>query len=152
MRNCPATGKECTISPQCGNWIGCQYEDLPEATPKGTPVLAAELIRADSIKQAHALIAIIAERRHQDQKYGPHTVELSYMKTGGIGPQTEQGPGGHELGAWLIVIEKELDEAKDALVHGGSKTLKGRNSIRSELAQIAAVCVAALEQHGVEES
>jgi len=151
MRNCPATGKECTISPQCGNWIGCQYEDLPEATPKGTPVLATELIRADSIKQARALIAIIAERRHQDQKYGPHTIE--YDATGaGDRPRMVQGPGGHELGAWLIVIEKELDEAKDALVHGGSKTLKGRNSIRSELAQIAAVCVAALEQHGVEES
>lgn len=78
--------------------------------------------------------AIVDERQFQDQKYGPIT-----------------GKGGHELGAWLIIAESELAEAKKALVHGGSKEVKGRDTIRAELVQLAAVCVAALEQHGLTE-
>lgn len=93
--------------------------------------------------------AIVKERQFQDDKYGA-VLEVTAPGTVGNG-RAVQGPGGHELGAWLIVIEKELDEAKDALVHGGGKTAKGRNTIRAELVQIAAVAVAALEQHGVEE-
>jgi hypothetical protein len=89
------------------------------------------------------VLAIKAERKFQDKKYGP---VLNPMVTG-----PEQGPGGHELGTWLIILEKELEEAKKAAVHGGSKETSGRNSIRSELVQCAAVCVAALEQHGLEE-
>lgn len=95
--------------------------------------------------------AIVRERGFQDKKYGEVTKIIGDDTAMG-GPKLVQGPGGHELGAWLIVIEKELDEAKDALVHGGGKTAKGRNTIRAELVQIAAVAVAALEQHGVEET
>lgn len=95
--------------------------------------------------------AILAERRFQDKKYGPVLIPNENYEQARGHPVEVQGPGGHELGEWLILIEKELDEAKDALVHGGGKTVKGRDSIRSELVQIAAVCVAALEQHGVTE-
>lgn len=52
----------------------------------------------------------------------------------------------HELGTWTILIEAELIEAKTALIKGGH----GRNSLRSELVQVAALCFAALEQHGLE--
>lgn len=87
--------------------------------------------------------AIVKERAWQDKKYGP--VLTIFPR------QVKQGPGGHELGAWLIIAESELAEAKKALVHGGSKQAKGRDSIRAELVQLAAVCVAALEQHGLQE-
>jgi hypothetical protein len=92
------------------------------------------------------MAAIRRERDFQDKKYGT-VLELRADDVHGF----EQGPGGHDLGGWLIVIEKELDEAKDALIHGGSKRAMGRNSIRAELIQIAAVAVAALEQHGLGE-
>lgn len=87
--------------------------------------------------------AIAQERKWQDDKYGP---VLMHEDNDEI-----PGTGGHPLGEWLIIIEKELDEAKDALVHGGFQTKKGRDSIRAEIVQIAAVCCAALEQHGIEE-
>lgn len=90
--------------------------------------------------------AIQKERDFQDGKYGP----VLYPAFP-IGSLPIQGPGGHELAAWMLVIEKELEEAKDACIHGGANQPKGRNSIRAELVQIAAVCVAALEQHGLEE-
>jgi len=97
--------------------------------------------------------AIIRERQFQHEKYGgvlQPTYNIEYGNK--IIDGSCQGPGGHELGSWLIVLEKELEEAKKAAVHGGSKETAGRNSIRSELIQCAAVCVAALEQHGLEES
>ena len=97
-------------------------------------------------------MAIVKEREFQDQKYGP--VLQPAVSTHAGNPYIDgetQGPGGHELGTWLIILEKELEEAKKAAVHGGSKEMSGRNSIRSELVQCAAVCVAALEQHGLEE-
>lgn len=95
--------------------------------------------------------AIVEERKFQDNKYGK--VLEPFGEDVGMGAPigVRQGPGGHELGAWLIIAEKELDEAKDALVHGGSKKIKGRNTIRAELVQLAATCVAALEQHGLQE-
>lgn len=97
-------------------------------------------------RMARAIEAIIKERRFQDEKYGAVT------SFGADFPAIPaQGPGGHELGAWLVILESELDEAKKALVHGGSKTGKGRDTIRAEIVQIAAVALAALEQHGVEE-
>lgn len=74
--------------------------------------------------------AVGVERDYGDRKHG----------TIGAG-------GGHTLGEWVILAEAELAEAKLALIKGG----KGRNSLRSELLQVAAVCVAALEQHGLEE-
>lgn len=94
--------------------------------------------------RAKIFSAILDERNFQDEKYGPVT-------TGTHPAHIVQGPGGHELGTWLIILEKELEEAKKAAVHGGSKDTSGRNSIRQELVQCAAVCVAALEQHGLEE-
>lgn len=78
--------------------------------------------------------AVVKEREFQDQKYG-----------------TVQTTGGHELAAWLLIIEAELNEAKKAAIHGGFQSAGGRDDIRSEIVQIAAVCFAALEQHGVTE-
>lgn len=96
--------------------------------------------------------AIIRERQFQHTKYGPVLEQSINIDGGGYHPGPMiQGPGGHELGTWLIILEKELEEAKVAAVHGGSKATSGRNSIRSELIQCAAVCVAALEQHGLGE-
>jgi len=73
--------------------------------------------------------AVISERIYQDDMHGP----------------IESAP--HELGTWLILIEAELAEAKHAIIKGGS----GRNGLRSELVQVAALCFAALEQHGLDE-
>lgn len=102
--------------------------------------------------QMKVINAVLAERRFQDKKYGP--VLLSpledYYKNGGLGPK--QGPGGHDLAAWLIILELELNEAKLAVAHGGSQKARGRDSIRHEILQIAAVAMAALEQHGMEET
>lgn len=96
--------------------------------------------------------AIAKEREWQDEKYGP----VLTVPTDASGRATSldlvaQGPGGHELGGWLIIARSELNEAMTALVHGGSKTGKGRDTVRAELVQLAAVCVAALEQWGLEE-
>jgi hypothetical protein len=68
--------------------------------------------------------AITAERDFQDRKHG-------------VDP--------HGIGTWLLLIESELGEAKLAAVKGGV----GRDSVRHELIQIAALCVAALENHGL---
>lgn len=93
------------------------------------------------------LAAIMKERKFQDEKYGPVRIEQTlngnYM--------SKSGPGGHDLGTWVVILESELDECKSALVHGGSKRASGRDTARQELIQLAAVCVAALEQHGLEE-
>lgn len=96
--------------------------------------------------------AIVKEREFQDKKYGAVLDSKPRFDNCPAGEWvTEQGKGGHELGAWLIIAESELAEAKKALVHGGSKEAKGRDTIRAELVQLAAVCVAALEQHGLQE-
>lgn len=73
--------------------------------------------------------AIDVERRYQDEKWGP--VDTN----------------GHTIGEWILIAEAELAEAKQALIKGGS----GRNSVRSEIIQTAAVLIACLEQHGVED-
>lgn len=102
-------------------------------------------------RQRDAIRAILKEREFQDGKYGPVLEPAGYLGSGDKVPgcPQEQGRGGHELGAWLVILESELDEAKRALVHGGSKTGKGRDTIRAELVQVAAVALAALEQHGL---
>lgn len=74
------------------------------------------------------LNAVTKERNYQDEKHGnikdvPHT------------------PAG-----WLLLIESELQEAKQAIIKGGS----GRDSWRSELVQVMALCLATLEQHGLD--
>ena len=89
---------------------------------------------ADQTWPSGVFHAIWEERKFQDDKYGPIT-----------------GKGGHSLAAWLIIVESELNEAKLAVAHGGHQSREGRDSVRSELVQIAAVAVAALEQHGVKE-
>ena len=79
------------------------------------------------VKAGPVFEAIIEERIFQDEKFGA----------------LDNG-GGHTLGEWILLIEAELAEAKMALIKGGV----GRNSLRSELAQVGALVVAALEQHG----
>lgn len=86
----------------------------------------AETVNAGA--QRAAINAVIEERHFQDDKWGPIT-----------------DSGGHTLGEWILLMEAELAEAKAALIKGG----KGRNSIRSEITQVAAVALSALEQHGV---
>ncbi len=106
----------------------------------------------DQVAQAQRLheifSAILKERVRQDKKYGPVVIA---PVVSGLDLPLEQGPGGHEIPGWMLVLEKELDEAKDACIHGGHQTAKGRNHARTEVLQVAAVCVAALEQHGVQE-
>lgn len=102
---------------------------------------------------AGVLEAILVERHHQDKKYGPVLDYAGYLGSGDkteIAP-LEQGPGGHEIPGWLLVIEKELNEAKAAATGEGKRSARGRHSSRAEILQIAAVCVAALEQHGLPE-
>lgn len=52
----------------------------------------------------------------------------------------------HTVAEFLLIIERELQEAKD----GWMKNKPQRHSAMSEIMQIAAVCVAAMEQHGVD--
>lgn len=68
------------------------------------------------------------EREFQDKKWG----------------SPKENP--HTPAGWFMLIEAELAEAKHALIKGGEK----RDSWRMELVQVAALCIAALEQHGVE--
>ena len=75
-------------------------------------------------KQITVFQEIVKEREFQDSKHGAD---------------------GHSLGAWLLIVESELEEAKHAAVKPGA----GRYNIISEIIQVAAVCFAALEQHGV---
>lgn len=99
------------------------------------------------------LEAIGRERSFQTEKYGnviDPTVNIE------AGPPVidgwSDGPGGHELPGWLLVIRKELREAEEAATGHGKREKTGRNTVRAELVQIAACAIAALEQHGVEES
>lgn len=80
--------------------------------------------------RATIFAAIEKEREYQDKKFGDIT-----------------GGGGHTPGGWALIAEFELAEAKEAMIKGGT----GRNTWRAELVQLAAVCIAALEQHGVDE-
>lgn len=68
------------------------------------------------------------EREYQNSKWG--TVEEH--------PQSIPG--------YLLVIRKELEEAEN----GWMKNVSGRDSAMAEILQIAAVAVAAMEQHGFE--
>lgn len=69
--------------------------------------------------------AIDRERDHQRRKWGdrPHSVQ-----------------------GWLLVAQAELDEAKQGWVRTGDDA----EALR-ELLQVAAVCVACLERHGIAE-
>lgn len=72
--------------------------------------------------------AIDRERDHQDRKWG----ELSERPM--------------SVGHWLLVMEAELDEAKEGFVKTGMDSPALR-----ELLQVVAVGIACLEQHGVVE-
>jgi hypothetical protein len=80
-------------------------------------------------RQLAVMAAIQREREFQDRKHG----------------HPRDNP--HSIGAWLLTIEDELAEAKKACIKGGT----GRDNVVSEIIQIAALCIACLEQHGVEE-
>jgi hypothetical protein len=69
---------------------------------------------------------IRAERERQDAKWGADK------------KQTCAG--------FLLVLEAELDEAKA----GWMKNVEGKHSAMREIVQVAAVAVAALQQHGPE--
>lgn len=82
-----------------------------------------------TIEQVNGISSIIEERDFQDGKWGPVSV------------------AGHTVGEWILIMEAELAEAKEALIKGG----KGRDSVLSEITQVAAVALACLEQHGTGE-
>lgn len=69
--------------------------------------------------------AIDRERAWQEQKWGTN----------------QEHP--HSVGEWLLIVESELAEAKHAWTKGS-----GDRDALAELVQVAAVAVAALEQHG----
>ena len=77
------------------------------------------------LSRAEVYSAIDKERNHQDDKWGPNK------------PQSLPG--------FLIVLEKELQEAKDAWV----KNVEGEHAALNEIVQIAAAAVACLEKYGV---
>lgn len=79
-------------------------------------------------RQLEVLAAIVEERAYQDRKHG----------------HPDDNP--HSMGAWALVIRKELEEFETAIIKGGM----GRDNAINELIQIAASCAAALEQWGVE--
>lgn len=68
-----------------------------------------------------------AERDYQDTKWGP--VDRN----------------GHSIGEWILLLEAELNEAKLALIKGG----EGRDNVMHEILQVAALGVAAVQQHGI---
>jgi hypothetical protein len=59
----------------------------------------------------------------------------------------KHGDEGHSIGAWLLIIEAELNEAKEAAI----KPKTGRDNVINEVIQVMAVCCACLEEWGVEE-
>jgi len=77
--------------------------------------------------QHQVATALFDERRFQDVKHG--TIESKP----------------HTLGEWILIIESELAEAKQALIKGG----KGRDNVISELVQVGACAMGALEEHGL---
>lgn len=68
------------------------------------------------------------ERNYQDNKWGT------------LAEKPQSIPG------WLLILRKELEEAEA----GWMKNVRGRDSALGEIVQIAAVAVAALQQHGFE--
>jgi len=73
------------------------------------------------------LEAIVNERLYQDRKYG--TPERRHLS----------------VGTYLLIMRKELEEAISAMIQGD------QNGAMSELLQVVAVGVAAMERHGVQE-
>jgi hypothetical protein len=80
------------------------------------------------MERADVFAAIDRERAWQELKWGTNT----------------EHP--HTVGEWLLIVEAELAEAKQGWVKG-----QGDYDALRELVQVAAVAVAALEQHGAPE-
>lgn len=81
----------------------------------------------DALKpHATAFYAIAGERGYQDAKWGT----------------IQQHP--HTVGEWLLIVEGELEEAKQAW-----RTGHGDEAALAELIQVAAVAVACLSQHDI---
>jgi len=72
------------------------------------------------------LEAIKKERNFQDRKWGSLNIRS------------------HELGSWLLIMEHELKEAKDAWTKPG---YEADTDVFKEIIHVAAVAVACLEQH-----
>ena len=74
-----------------------------------------------AMKRGNVFVAIEEEREYQESKWGdnPHTV-----------------------GEWLLIMEAELNEAKEAWVKGSGDT-----DALCEILQVASVAVACMEQH-----
>lgn len=70
------------------------------------------------------------EREYQDTKHGA----------------VDRNP--HTIGGWILLMESELAEAKEALIKGG----EGRDSVMHEILQVTALGFAALQQHGLDTS
>lgn len=86
-------------------------------------------ISSDDVAVVDALESVLIERDYQDNKWG------------------NVREHGHTIGEWVIILEGELAEAKQAILKGGT----GRDSVLSEIVQVAAVAIACLEQHGTGE-
>ena len=69
--------------------------------------------------------AVRDERSYQDAKWGT----------------VEEHP--HDLGSWVLIMEGELQEAKDAFLNCQP------DEMLKEILQVVAVGVACLEQHGI---
>lgn len=78
--------------------------------------------------QGAVLTAVMDERDYQDFKHGSIDVAP------------------HTLGEWILIMESELNEAKEALIKGGT----GRNAVKAEIIQVLATGFACLEQHGLD--
>jgi hypothetical protein len=79
-----------------------------------------------SLEEVFALIT--AEREYQDAKWG--SIEENQQS----------------LAGFLLIIRKELEEAEA----GWMKNVPGKHSALSELIQVAATSIAALQQYGSE--
>ena len=78
------------------------------------------------LKVAEVFKHIVDERIYQDEVWGT----------------IEEHP--HDVPGWLLILERELAEAKEAWM-----TRNGDQAALQEILQVAAVAVAALQQHGV---
>jgi hypothetical protein len=76
------------------------------------------------LTQQQVFEAITAERKRQDEKWGADRQQ--------------------SLAGYLLIVQAELNEA----ILGWIKNSLGKSAPLNELVQVAAVCVAALEQYG----
>ncbi len=77
----------------------------------------------EHFSQAKLRQAIARERKHQDEKWGHNP---------------------HSVGEWLLILQAELDEAKQAWIKN-----QGDEAALEELLQVVSVGMACIEQHGI---